>query len=241
MGLDMYLYRTAKVPEFTPEDYITVYHYVEEMLNSRNRLAAGGERSATFTESLDLEAGTGLAGANVLQNSIRQNGDPEFMTWYSIFEEVAYWRKANEVHAWFVKTAQGGVDECQLGDPLTKEQLTELRDRAKLVLASRPEINRPFPVATRKAQQSVVGTLTAILQDARSPFGERQAAAVAIAKIEPGLVAKLLLPPQGGFFFGGTDIDEWYYNGMTETYQQLDRVLESTDFETQVVFYQSSW
>lgn len=241
MGLDMYLYRTAKVPEFTPKDYITVYNYVEEMLNSRNRLAAGGESSTTFTESLDLEAGTGLAGANVLQGSIRLNGDPEFMTWYSIFEEVAYWRKANEVHAWFVKTVEDGIDECQLGDPLTQGQLTELRDRAKLVMASRPEIQRPVSRVQQKLTMSVKETLAALVQDARSPFGERQAAAVAIAKIEPGLVAQLLLPPQEGFFFGSTDIDEYYYNGMTETYQQLDRVLESTDFETQVVFYQSSW
>lgn len=26
---------------------------------------------------------------------------------------VAYWRKANAIHAWFVDNVQGGVDECQ--------------------------------------------------------------------------------------------------------------------------------
>jgi hypothetical protein len=27
--------------------------------------------------------------------------------------EVAYWRKANAIHAWFVRECQGGVDDCR--------------------------------------------------------------------------------------------------------------------------------
>ena len=40
---------------------------------------------------------------------------------------VAYWRKANHIHQWFVDHVQGGVDECQEAY-VTREQLTELRD-----------------------------------------------------------------------------------------------------------------
>ena len=27
--------------------------------------------------------------------------------------EVAYWRKANAIHRWFVNNVQDGIDECQ--------------------------------------------------------------------------------------------------------------------------------
>ena len=40
---------------------------------------------------------------------------------------VAYWRKANAVHGWFVDNLAGGVDECQ--DILVpRDKLIELRD-----------------------------------------------------------------------------------------------------------------
>jgi len=30
-----------------------------------------------------------------------------------IMAEVGYWRKANQIHKWFVDNVQGGVDECR--------------------------------------------------------------------------------------------------------------------------------
>lgn len=46
---------------------------------------------------------------------------------------VAYWRKANEVHNWFVSELAGGVDECQ---PIyvDREKLVELRDLCAAVI-----------------------------------------------------------------------------------------------------------
>lgn len=41
--------------------------------------------------------------------------------------EIAYWRKANAIHAWFVKNVQGGVDECQ-ESYVPKEKLQQLYD-----------------------------------------------------------------------------------------------------------------
>ena len=41
--------------------------------------------------------------------------------------EVAYWRKANAIHNWFVKNTQDGVDECQ-NTPVDREQLQALLD-----------------------------------------------------------------------------------------------------------------
>lgn len=43
-----------------------------------------------------------------------------------IRESVAYWRKANAIHAWFVSNCQDGNDDCKEYD-VTQEQLEELR------------------------------------------------------------------------------------------------------------------
>jgi hypothetical protein len=48
------------------------------------------------------------------------------------------------------------------------------------------------------------------------------------------------LPPQAGFFFGSTDVDDWYWQDMESTLEGLDQVLE--DFPDKWDFeYHSSW
>ena len=53
--------------------------------------------------------------------------------------------------------------------------------------------------------------------------------------------AKKALPTQSGFFFGGTDYDEWYFQDNADTVKILEEVLASTDFEKETVYYCSSW
>jgi len=48
--------------------------------------------------------------------------------------ELGYWRKANAIHAWFVKNVQNGIDECQEAN-VTREQLTELKSLCERVIA----------------------------------------------------------------------------------------------------------
>ena len=36
----------------------------------------------------------------------------EYVDYHSIFEEVAYWRKFNALHSWFVTNVQIGIDDC---------------------------------------------------------------------------------------------------------------------------------
>ena len=50
-----------------------------------------------------------------------------------------------------------------------------------------------------------------------------------------------LLPPQAGFFFGSTDIDEGYWWGIKNTISQLNRLVELPDFDRLSFYYQSSW
>ncbi len=46
---------------------------------------------------------------------------------------VAYWRKANAIHDWFVKNVQDGVDECQTSY-VPHEKLEELRNTADVAI-----------------------------------------------------------------------------------------------------------
>lgn len=45
-----------------------------------------------------------------------------------IEEQVAYWRKANAIHQWFVTTCQDGVDDCRMAY-VSRASLVELRKR----------------------------------------------------------------------------------------------------------------
>lgn len=50
-----------------------------------------------------------------------------------------------------------------------------------------------------------------------------------------------ILPTTSGFFFGGTEYDEYYFSDVEETIRIINNVLETTDFEKELVVYQSSW
>jgi len=50
-----------------------------------------------------------------------------------------------------------------------------------------------------------------------------------------------LLPPTEGFFFGGTDIDQWYWEEITNTIAQLDRIFNLPDIDELGFSYHSSW
>lgn len=104
---------------------------------------------------------------------------------------VAYWRKANAIHKWFVDKCQDGVDECQ-ETFVSREDLQKLVEICKSVLAD-----------MSKAEE--------------------------------------LLPTASGFFFGGTDYDEWYKQDLEYTVQRLEKVLNDTALTKMDFYYQSSW
>ena len=102
---------------------------------------------------------------------------------------VGYWRKANQIHKWFVDNCQKGVDDCR-ESYVSREKLETLLALCKETLE------------TKDASK---------------------------------------LPPQSGFFFGSTEVDEWYWADIEHTIKTLesalnDRALDNWDFE-----YQSSW
>jgi hypothetical protein len=104
-----------------------------------------------------------------------------------IEEEVGYWRKANQIHSWFVDNIQNGIDNCG-NYYVAAHQLKELLDVCKQVEADNS-------------------------------------------------LAESLLPTSGGFFFGPTEYDEWYYSGISNTILILEEALkDGNEF-----VYSSSW
>jgi len=54
-------------------------------------------------------------------------------------------------------------------------------------------------------------------------------------------VCSELLPPTSGFFFGSTEIDEYYKEDLETTIKTLEEVLDTTNFNEQQIFYRASW
>jgi hypothetical protein len=106
----------------------------------------------------------------------------------SVGAEVAYWRKANQIHNYFVKAVQNGSDDCEKYD-VTVSDLKLLYDLCRKALIERnPEI----------------------------------------------------LPPCEGFFFGSTDVDEYYWHNLIDTCIYLAPLVNEETKGVSYV-YQSSW
>lgn len=59
-----------------------------------------------------------------------------------IVEEAGYWRKANQIHKWFVDNVQGGEDECKEHE-VSYEQLQELKTLCLQVLDTKDTSKLP--------------------------------------------------------------------------------------------------
>lgn len=100
-----------------------------------------------------------------------------------------YWRKANQIHNWFVQNVQRGQDDC--GEYyVSKDKLEQLRELCRVSLFE------------------------------KNPHG---------------------LAPVEGFFFGGTDIDQYYWDEIKRTIKLLDKITKHKDYSDLSFYYQSSW
>lgn len=86
------------------------------------------------------------------------------------------------------------------------------------------------------------------VDECRSHYVEREQlkelidlATAAIAAYEGGSKTQSaeLLPPTSGFFFGGTELDDWYLDGLKSTVSQLQPLLTADPDIS--YYYQSSW
>lgn len=99
-------------------------------------------------------------------------------------KEVGYWRKANQIHNWFVNNVQNGEDDCGSYEA-PYEKLLELKKTCEEVLK------------TNNTD---------------------------------------LLKPVEGFFFGSTEIDEYYFDNLRETIRIIDSLDKNSTYT-----YSSSW
>lgn len=109
----------------------------------------------------------------------------------SIQLNVAYWRKANAIHNWFVVNVQEGKDECQ-ESYVDRDSLKALIELCQMI-------------------------------------------------IEQPTKAEELLPTQSGFFFGGTDYDEGYFEDLEYTVKTLTEILNNPNFKECSFYYRASW
>lgn len=49
------------------------------------------------------------------------------------------------------------------------------------------------------------------------------------------------LLPRSGFYFGGDDVDQYYWGDIKNTIEQLNRILALPDIDDLSFYYQSSW
>lgn len=151
----------------------------------------------------------------------RKDIKPERISY--ITEEIIDWRKANAIHAWFVKNVQDGKDDCK-EYYVSTEQLRELRDlcvkvtNASELVAGKIKNGRSYNVQHPNGIDNV--------QDGKF--------------IKDPTVARELLPPQEGFFFGSYDYDEWYLEDIKRTAEELTKVLDEGEGEGSY-YYSSSW
>lgn len=140
-----------------------------------------------------------------------------------ITEQVAYWRKANAIHKWFVDHVQDGVDDCGHYEVST-DQLHELHNTVVEVLAS-----------VQLVDGEVENGSTYTPKDGW------------VDNVEMGkvvldsTVCEKLLPVVGGFFFGGTNYDQWYVRELEYTRDQLQQVLDDADEFEHTFTYYASW
>ena len=124
MGLDMYLYRTKKVKGLSISDYQKIDTAVSYVDTKKNNTPNIEELLVGRFKKAYLE----------LNDCIEKRGN--YINWYSILEDVGYWRKANAIHNYFVQRCQNGVDECQMS-LVKKSDLLELLKRCKKVLKNK--------------------------------------------------------------------------------------------------------
>lgn len=101
MGLDMYLFSLPKL----------------EGMDFEEVLLANGQLRKHMKEQNEIY--------EKLKTHIKNIQEFDYVR-TSLMEQVAYWRKANQIHNWFVETTHDGIDEPCFITEVTKENLEDL-------------------------------------------------------------------------------------------------------------------
>jgi len=132
MGLDMYLYATKTLSSFKKKEKLYI-----DYLNTLNEPDVDTAGGLFISKYFDY----GIAIHDVLSNQLPkldgQVGDITMVTRingeWQITTESMYWRKANQLHSWFVKNCQGSIDDCA-NYIINIDSLLSLNNDIKLIL-----------------------------------------------------------------------------------------------------------
>lgn len=228
MGLDMYLERMPRYKDVTVKQIMVTRDYFEWI---KEKEAGNEYANCTFKQWCghdfdELPSIEAIEFFRQFYKATYSEWDTEKKhPWYRIHEEVGYWRKANHIHLWFVNNVQDGIDDCCYHHEVTKELLEELRDTCIEVL------NNSVTMLGKVKNGAHYD------KDSCSWVDDLEIGQVVI---NPE-VARDLLPTTSGFFFGGIDYDEWYLRDVKNTIAIINKVLDTTDFEKEMIYYVSSW
>lgn len=218
MGLDMMLCRMPRYKNTTAREVSAIENYLDWLKAKKE----GSEyANCTLKEWCGVDESK-LPSKDVIEFYKSFNYADKY-GYERIMEEVGYWRKANQIHNFFVENVQDGEDDCSYHNECTKEILEDLLDRCYKVLTG------------------------SIMMLGQVKNGHQYVDGKWVDCMEPGKViinpevAEELLPSCGGFFFGSTEYDEWYMQDIENTIKIIKNVLATTDFETQAIYYVSSW
>lgn len=226
MGLDMYLNKMPRYKNVTAKQVEAIGSYFD-WIKAKNE---GSEyANCTFKEwcGHDIED---LPSIEAIE-FFRQFYGKKYQTWDtyheyghdSVYEQVGYWRKANAIHNWFVNHVQDGEDDCDYHQEVTKGVLEDLLETCTKVL---------------NHSVMVIG----VVKNGESFENGKWKDNFELGKvIIDSSVAEDLLPTTSGFFFGSTDYDEYYVDDIKHTIEVCQNVLETTDFDKEMLYYVSSW
>lgn len=215
MGLDMAIYKTKKVNDFSAIDY----YYANEAFD----YYAEKELAKTNGWKFDYS----LTDWNIPETMTKEKIKP-LQNIYSkkstIFETVASLEKANQIHAWFVNNVQNGVDNNSYYF-VTEDDFLELKEICEKVLELNPyNLNKDSYLLYYSANNLIEKVIITKEQ---------------YSKLESEL--NKILPTKEGFFFGPIDYALSYFLNVKNTLEMLTKILDNANFENEVYLYHSSW
>ena len=215
MGLDMTIYKTKKVNDFSAIDY----YYANEAFD----YYAEKELAKTNGWKFDYS----LTDWNIPETMTKEKIKP-LQNLYSkqstIFESVASLEKANQIHAWFVNNIQNGVDNNSYYF-VTEDDFLELKEICEKVL----ELN---PYNLNKDSYLLYYSANSLIE--KGIITKEQ-----YSKLETEL--NKILPTKEGLFFGPIDYALSYFLNVKNTLEMLTKILDNADFENEIYLYHSSW
>ena len=219
MGLDMYLNKIKKFGNCTISDVRAVDNVFDlEQWNKDHP-----DEKCTLERWCGLKEPPAKEIMDFYIPLMKEQGT--YYKWKSAIEQVAYWRKANQIFKWFEDNCADGHFENCSSVLVTKEQLEKLLRTCKMVLANSELVDGKVKNGKRMA----VG-----LEGWEDIIEDGQV-------VEDKSIAQELLPTRSGFFFGSTEYDQYYIEDIQSTINQIMPIISDTDFDEYDIYFCADW